>query len=158
MATSPAINLSVTLDASFVIAFCAREAGRDQKVRAEIERYASLGYSFYAPGVIIGESLFVFCRKTTDGTLTPAEYAQAVACFEAFMRAVLPPPNGDSALIARTAQIRGTYTCLRTNDSIYIALAESLAASGSPDLLTFDPDMDKQAKATAPTVNVRVFT
>jgi len=158
MATSPTTNPSVTLDASFVIAFCAQETGRHQQVRAEIEKYASLGYSFHAPSVIVSESMFVFCRKLADGKITATQYAQAVACFNAFMRAVLPPASGDRLFITTIDRLRASYGCPRTNDSFYLALAEDIAALGSPDLLTFDSDMDAQAKANAPTVNVRVFT
>src|SRR5262245_39027968 len=112
MASAPTPNPpSVVLDACFVIAFCAKEPGRYPRAQAELDTYAKGGWQFFAPAVVIAESLYVFCRKLHDGQLTAAEHAQAVQSLQALMQATSPPPNGEPALIARANQIRGTYGC-----------------------------------------------
>src|SRR5437773_952192 len=102
MATAQTSNPpAVTIDANFAIAYCAQEPDKYAKAKAELESYAQSGWQFYAPGVLVAESLFVFCKKLMAGTLTAAEHAQAVQSLEALMTAVHPPPNGDGSLIAR---------------------------------------------------------
>jgi predicted nucleic acid-binding protein len=159
MATVTASNPpAVTLDAAFVIAYCAKEPGRHVKADAQLKHYASNGWQFFAPGVLIAEALFVFCRKLAAGQLTPAEHTQAVQSLETLMRAVLPTPNGDSSLIARAEQIRATYGCSRSADGIYLALAEELAKTRMAEIVTFDAGMENQAKKNCPTVNVKLLT
>jgi len=158
MATAPPGRPAVTLDASFIVAYCTREPGRFATAEAELKRLAGAGYSLYAPEVVVSEVLFVICRKTEKGELTGPEAVQAVNSFAALMGAVQPPPGGDKALIADAVRIRGSYTCLRVSDSLYLALAEQLAALGCPELLTFDKDLRSHAAANAPGVTVRLFS
>ncbi len=155
MATAPTISPpAVTLDASFIISYCAKEPKRYAKAQAEIVRYAKDGWEFFAPGVAVSESLFVFCRKLQGGSLTSVEHIQAVQIFARLMRAVRPPPGGESSLIARADQIRSTYGCSRSADSIYLALAEQLATIGAAELVTFDTKIEAQAKKNSPAVKV----
>lgn len=159
MATVTASNPpAVTLDASFVIAYCAKEPSRHSKADAQLKHYASNGWEFFAPGVLIAEALFVFCRKAASGELTTAEHAQAVLSLETLMRAVSPTPNGDASLIARAEQIRGTYGCRRSADGIYLALAEELTNARTAEIVTFDAGMETQAKTNSPTVSVKLLT
>jgi predicted nucleic acid-binding protein len=159
MATGTTTNPpAVTIDASVAIAFCTQEPGTYGKAKAQLEHYARNGWQFFAPGVLIAEALFVFCKKLTNGTLTTAEHAQAVKSLETLMVAVLPPPGGDAALVARAEQIRGAYVCNRSADGIYLALTEELAKAGHAEIVTFDVDLDKQAKHNAPTVKVTLLT
>jgi hypothetical protein len=74
------------------------------------------------------------------------------------MAAVMGPPNGDRALIARAEQLRGSYGCTRSADGIYLALAEELAKAGPAEIVTFDAGLEQQAKQTAPTVQVTLLT
>lgn len=149
---------SVILDANVVIAFCAREPGGYAKAKAELERYAKDGWNFFAPGVLSAEALFVFCKKLASGTLTAAEHAQAVQSLVTLMQGVLPPPNGEVSIIQRAEQIRGTYNCKRSADAIYLALADELTTVGTAEIVTFDDDMEKQAKTNAPSVSVKLLT
>lgn len=159
MATPPTSSRpAVTIDANLVIAYCTKEAGTYAKAKAELEQYAKDGWQFYAPGVLVAEALFVFCKKLEAGTLTTAEHAQAVQSLEAFMNAVLPPPNGDASLIARAEQIRGSYGCSRSADALYLALAEELTRTGPAELVTFDVGLEQQAKQNAPTVTIKLLT
>jgi predicted nucleic acid-binding protein len=148
----------VALDATFVIAYCAKEPGRHAKADAELKNYAKNGWEFFAPGVLVAESLFVFRRKLTAGQLTPVEHVQAVQSLEALMRAVLPTPNGDASLIARAEQIRGTYGCSHSADGIYLALAEELAKSRTAEIVTFDAGMETRARKNCPTLSVKLLT
>ena len=86
-----------------------------------------------------------------------AEHDQAVKSFEAQMKAVLPPPDGDAALITKAEEIRQGYGCGRSADSIYLALAWELAQSETTELLTFDQDLQKQAAKKAPSVKVNLL-
>ncbi len=150
--------LSVVLDANVAIAFCAREPGSYAKAKAELEQYAKDGWNFFAPGVLSAEALFVFCKKLAAGTLTASEQAQAVQSLVTLLQGVLPPPNGEASLIQRAEQIRGTYNCKRSSDAIYLALAEELTTAGPAEIVTFDDDIEKQAKANAPSVRVKLLT
>ena len=155
MATVPTSSpSSVTLDASFIIAYCMQEPGRFAKARTELARYAAGGWELFAPGVAVAETLFVLCRKVRDGLLTAAEHAQAVLAFDVLMRVVQSVPGGEFILIARSEQIRAGYGCSRANDSIYLALTEKLAALGLAEIVTFDSGMENQAKTNAPAVRV----
>src|SRR5579872_5072298 len=136
---------TVVLDASVSIAVAAKEADKEPKASAEIVHYSGLGYEFFAPGALVTETLYVLCKQWESGTLAAADHAQAVQDFDALMSKVLPPPDGDGALVLRAEAIRGTYTCRRSADAVYIALAEVLTATRPTVLLTFDADMSKQA-------------
>jgi predicted nucleic acid-binding protein len=48
---------AVVIDANVVIAICAKETGREPLALAELAKYSSLGYQFYAPGLFISEAL-----------------------------------------------------------------------------------------------------
>ena len=141
-----------------VIALASREAGRDILVAAELSRYAALGYEWFAPGVIVSETLYILCGKREVGILSDAEYATAVRAFERTMGSILPPPMGDRALVGRAAQIGGGYGCSHSADSLYVALAEQLTQTRPTVLLTFDKGLARQAANNAPTVTVRLLT
>ena len=156
--TVPNSNLgALVLDANVVIALASNEPGRDALVTAQITHYASLGYQLYAPGVIVAETLYILCGKLNSGSLSPSDYATAVATFHRTMMTVLPPPNGDVGLIQRAEQISSGYGCSRSADGIYIALAEELQQTQPTVLLTFDQELPKQAIKQAPTVNVQLL-
>lgn len=158
MATFPTPDPgAVVLDANIAIALSAHEPGRDFIVSAELAHYAHLGYSLFAPGVLISETLYILCGKRNGGSLTPTDYATALATFRRTMRTVLPPPNGDSVLIERAEQISSGYGCSRSADGIYIALAEELTQTRPTVLLTFDKELQKQANKQAPSVVVQVL-
>jgi predicted nucleic acid-binding protein len=145
----------LTIDSNVLIAICAKEAGRHTLAHAELTAYAAQGYEFYAPGYILGECLYVLCRKLeVDGTLTLTEHAAAVADLSTYMGMILPPPNGEASLVIRAEQIRGGFGCGRSADGIFIALAEELASTRTCKLLTFDTGFKNQARANAPTVDV----
>ena len=157
MATVPPSNPPcVTIDSNVLIAICAKEAGRHTLAHAELTAYANQGYDFYAPGYILGECLYVLCRKLeVDGTLTPVEHAAAIADLSTYMGMILPPPNGEASLVIRAEKIRSGYGCSRSADGIFIALAEELAATRTCKLLTFDTGFKNQASTNAPTVDVQ---
>lgn len=149
---------AIILDASVAIAISARETGREPKANAELLRYATAGYTFYAPGAVVAETLYVLCGKLQQGLLTPTEHTQAIFDFEILMANVLPPPDGEVSLISRTEAIRTGYGCSRSADGIYIALAEVLAQSVPSAIVTFDQNMQNQAARHAPTVTVQTLT
>jgi len=158
MATDATNNpLRLTIDANVLIALCSKEIDKYAIAHRELTQYAQAGYQFYAPGVIIAESLFVLCKKLEDKSLSASDYAAAVADLCTYMGMILPPPNGDGSLVARAEQIRKGYGCSRSADGLYIALTEDLAAGGITEILTFDGGMENQAKANAPTVKVRLL-
>jgi len=145
---SPPVNPgAVAIDANVLIAISSHEAGRDAVATAELSRYVSLGYEWFAPGTIISETLYILCGKLNSGILSPADYMTAVQTFDRTMHSILPPPNGDAALVQRS----------RSADGIYIALAEQLAQTRPTVLLTFDKGLPKQAAMHAPTVTVHLL-
>jgi predicted nucleic acid-binding protein len=159
MASTPAAKSAgaVVVDANVLIAICANETDRSTKATAALSDYAQRGWQFYAPGVVTGEVLFVLCGKLQSGSLTSVEHAVAVRTFEAQMKSILQPPGGEVALIVRAEDLRSGYGCSRSADSIYLALAEELAASMGADLLTFDRDLEKQAPKKTPIVNINLL-
>ncbi len=120
-------------------------------------RHAQAGSAFYAPGVIVGECLFVLCKKCEDKALSTAEHAAAVSDLATYMGMILPPPQGDRSLIARAEQLRNVYGCSRSADGLYLALTEELAGAGPAELLTFDAGIESQARTNAPSVVVRLL-
>ncbi len=156
--TPPSSPGALVLDANVTIALAAKETAREAVALADVTRFSGLGYQWFAPGVIVAETLYVLCGKLQRGDLPPAEYATAVLGFTALMRSIEPPPNGDRALLTRAEQILSGYGCSRSADGIYIALAEELSSSRPTTLLTFDQDLSNQAARNAPTVTVQVLT
>jgi predicted nucleic acid-binding protein len=154
---SPTLPGAVVIDASVVVAICAKEARREPVALAELSQYSSQGYEFYAPGVLVSETLYVLCGKEQNGTLTTADYQQAIIELDSIATGLLPPPEGEGALVIRSAAIRVGYGCSRSADSIYIALAETLAQKRQTVLITFDQGIPKHAATNAPTVIVKVL-
>jgi len=158
MATTPASNTgAVVLDANVLIAVCAKEQDKAATAEAALADYAARGWRYFAPGVVISETLFVLCGKLQSGAITAAEHQIGIRSLIAYMSVTFPPPSGDAALIARAEQIRSGYGCSHSADGIYIALAEELSQSGATELLTFDADLPKQAARNAPTVKVNLL-
>ena len=103
MASAPASSVgSVVVDANVLIAICAREKAKFNKAETALKDFAAKGSVFYAPGLIIGEVLYVLCGKLQNGLLTAAEHDKAVRSFQAQMNAILPPPRGDAALVTKS--------------------------------------------------------
>lgn len=148
---------AVVIDANVAIAISSKEIGREPYASAELLRYSTAGYAFYAPGAIVAETLYILCGKLQQGSLTGTEHAQAVLAFETLMANVLPPPGGEVSLIRRAEAIRTNYGCSRSADGIYIALAEILAQSMPTVILTFDQNMQNQITRNAPTVTVQIL-
>ena len=86
MATVIGSTPCLTVDANVAVALSAKEADKYETAKRELWKYARDGYQFYAPGVIVAECLFVFCKKLAEGSLSPADHADAVADFSLFMR------------------------------------------------------------------------
>lgn len=148
---------AVVVDASVAISVSAKEAATEAQANAALAHYTGLGYEFFAPGVLVSETLYVLCGNLQAGVLTAATHAQAIQNFDTFMGFVLAPPNGDGSLVLRAEAIRGSYTCRRSADGLYVALAEQLTAVTPTVLLTLDQDLPKQATRHAPTVNVHLL-
>jgi predicted nucleic acid-binding protein len=148
---------AVVLDASVLVAVCAKEAVNEPKALSAIAQYSAMGSGFFAPGVVVAEVLHVLCRKLSDGTLTASDHAGAVIELERFATAIQPPPTGDASLVRRADAIRGAYSCNRSADGLYIALAEELSRTIPTELLTFDKDLPKQAARHAVGVTVRIL-
>ena len=145
------------MDANVLIALCAREQDKFSKARAAFKSYLSQGWRYYAPGVLLAETLYILCGKLQGGELTPASHARALQLLQRYLLLISPPPSGDFSLAARAEAIRQSYGCSRSADGIYIALAEELAQQGATELLTFDQGMMNQAARNAPTVKINLL-
>jgi predicted nucleic acid-binding protein len=149
MASGTTSPVSVVIDANVVIALCAKEADKLANAEAKLKEYSVNGCRFYAPGVLIAECLFVFCRKLKDGVFSYADHSAAVLAFIKMMALINPPPNGDINLIKRAEEIRSSLGCSRSADGIYLALAEELSKVSSTEVVTFDNGMQSQATASS---------
>jgi predicted nucleic acid-binding protein len=149
MATEDIVNETspVTVDANIAIALSCKERDKYDEALQVLTKYAEEGRKFYAPGVLIGEVLFVLCKKLMENLLSNDEHSAAILEFVSLMDMISPPPDGDRSIISRAEQIRGNYGCARSADGLYIALAEQLANDKSADLLTYDAGMVNQAKS-----------
>jgi predicted nucleic acid-binding protein len=147
----------VVIDANVAIALCAKEADKLANADAKMKEYATNGAQFFAPGVIVAECLFVFCKKVQDGGLTPTAHEAAVRALVTLMASVHPPPSGDKSLIGRAEEIRGSLGCNRSADGIYLALAEELSAVAPTEVVTFDNGMGAQARSHTIAVTVAVL-
>jgi len=135
------------VDACWVIGLCAKEQNKYEAARKRLEEYAREGWQLFAPGVLVGEVLFVLCRKLHEGSIDSANHAAAVAAFAALMQRIQPPPDGEWSLINRANSIRQNYGCSRMNDAIYLALVEQLGSLRPAELITFDANLENHAKA-----------
>ncbi len=148
---------AVVIDANVLIAICAKEQGKFVKAENAFNSYVLQSWLFFAPGVIIAETLHILCQKLQNNLLTPAEHNIALRVFQPYMNNIASPPNGDATLIARAEALRHGYGCSRSADGLYIALAEELATLGAAELLTFDQGMINQAAKNAPTVKINLL-
>ena len=113
--TSP---VTVVIDASVVIALCAKEPDKFANAETKINEYAGTGCVFYAPGAVIAECLFVFCKKLSAGKITPAEHGSAVTNLITMMGQIQPPPTGDKALVKRGRKY-GALSRVRARPTAY---------------------------------------
>lgn len=148
---------AVVLDANVLIALCAREQDKLVTAEAALLAYAAKGWLFYAPGVILGEVLYILCGKLQSGLLDATTHQEAIENLRDQMNAILPPPHGEVSLVMRAEEIRNGYGCSRSADGLYIALAEALTQTGPVELLTFDSGIVNQAARNAPTVKVNLL-
>ena len=148
---------AVVLDANVLIAICAKEQDKLVKAVTAFNDYAVQGWLFYAPGVLIAETLYILCGKEQSGSLTPPEHALAFRLLQNYLPHISPPPRGDFSLAARAEAIRQSDGCSRAADGLYIALAEELAQQVPAELLTFDQGIVNQAAKNAPTVKVNLL-
>ena len=149
---------AVVVDASILVALCAREARGYAAARQQMRQYAHSGFVAYAPNVMIAETLYALCQKLQNARITPEQHARFIRHLRVRMRGILPPPLGEAVLIERAEQIRGSYGCTRSADSLYIALAEHLAQTRRTEFVTLDTAIPAWAASAAPSVTVRLLT
>lgn len=148
-------NIAV-IDASILVSIASKETGTFSTAKNAFNLYAQNGWEFFAPNVIVGEVMFALCQKLAAGVLTETEYEQAIESFLDYMT-IISTPDDETDLVKRAVEIRESYGCSRSSDSLYIALAEDLAKTRTVELLTFDKGMTNQAAKNAPTVTVKVL-
>ena len=95
---------AVVIDANVLIGLCAKEPDKFTTAENALQDYATRGWIFYAPHVIVSEVLYVLCNKLQKGLLSPDTYEEAIQNFCDQMAAILPPLNGDASLIIRAKE------------------------------------------------------
>ncbi len=157
MAVSPASKQNAAvIDASILVSIAAKETATHLTAEDAFKAYSQNGWKFFAPNVIVAEVMFALCQKLAAGILTGAEYEKAVESFLDYMT-IISMPNDETDLVKRAVEIRETYGCSRSSDSLYIALAEDLAKTRTVELLTLGRGMTNQAAKNAATVTVKVL-
>lgn len=134
----------MVIDASVLIGMCAKEPRKVAVAEREFERYANDGWQFFSPGSLLNESLVVLGRKLAQYLLSPAEHRDALAILRGFLRIIEPSPGGDLLLADRAMAIHEGFGYMRGYDSVYLALAEKLAADRQVEVLTFDDGWREQ--------------
>jgi predicted nucleic acid-binding protein len=147
---------AVVIDASVLVSITSNEVGTYLAADTAFNNYAQNGWEFFAPNVVVAEVLFALCQKLTAGVLTQIEYEEAVDEFLVLMKNISIKTD-ETSLVKRAVEIRETYGCSRSSDSIYLALAEDLAKTRNVEVLTFDKGIKTQAAKNAPTVMVKVL-
>ena len=150
-------HLCLVIDSNVLIALCSKETDKYAIAESEYARYSREGYEFYAPGVVIAETLYVLCQKLHSNKLSSSGHDDAIADLIMYMTTVEPPPNGDRSLIARAEEVRKGYGCSHSADGLYIALVEELNSRGVAELLTFDSNMRNQIKRNASSVTINLL-
>ncbi len=145
---------AIVVDASILVSIASKEIGTHIIAETAFNNYANNGWEFFAPNVIVGEFMFALCQKFASGILTEAEYEQSIEIFLVLMNNISTQTN-DIFLVKRAVEIRETYGCSRSSDSLYIALAEDLSKNRTVELLTFDKGMINQSAKNAPTVTLK---
>jgi len=148
---------AVVVDANILVSICSKEQKTYPIADAAFSAYARDGWEFYAPNIIVAEVLFALCVKCQSGALTQSEYGQAIDIFTDCMQFV-ETPDDESSLIKRAVEIRSGYTCKRTSDSFYVAVAEELSKSRVSEIVTFDKGLRSQIAKSAPTVTLNLLT
>jgi predicted nucleic acid-binding protein len=152
---TPLNNAQIVItDANILIALCAKEP-KQSTAEDALEIYASKGFEFYAPSVIVPEVLFVLCKKHAEGFLTDRAYQEAIENFQDQMSAIITESDAD--LIKRATEIHDSLGCSRSADSIYIALAEKLSKNNSVEILTFDKGFVNHVSSTVPNVKINLL-
>jgi predicted nucleic acid-binding protein len=148
---------AVVIDANVLIAICAKEKGKNQTAQNAFNNYAKQGFDFFAPSVIVAEVMFILCQKQNDGSLSQIEYDESIETLKDLMTIISAVPNGEASLIDRANQIRNSYGCSRSSDSIYIALAEELSKTYASEILTFDKGFVNQVAKTTKNVKINLL-
>ncbi|MEO6723670.1 MAG: type II toxin-antitoxin system VapC family toxin [Blastocatellia bacterium] len=152
----PSNTGAAVVDSNVLVSICSKENSHATS-RQALADYTAKGWAFYAPGVIVAETLFVLCRKLSDRTLTAPNYDKAIDLLKKHLAVILPPPSGDTALTQRAKEIQGGYSCLHSADCLYLALAEELANGGPAEFVTLDKRVVNVAARNAPTVKVNLL-
>lgn len=148
---------AVVVDSNIIISICSKENSAET-AREAIGDLAAAGCTFYAPGAIVAEVLYILCRKHADGQLSAPDFAQSMEMANKYLATILPPPHGDRALFNRAHELRQSYSCGDSTDCIFIALAEDLTKTGEPaEILTLDKKLVNVAKQ-ASSVRVRLLS
>jgi predicted nucleic acid-binding protein len=140
-----------------LVALCAKEPHRYETAHSALADRIGQGCTLYAPHLIVMEVLYVLCRRRESGALTPGDHDDAVANLVSAMSAVVLPAQGDVVFVERAEELREGYGCSRSADSLYLALAESLAREGAVELLTYDGGLRTQAARWVPSLAVTVL-
>ncbi|HEY6328727.1 MAG TPA: type II toxin-antitoxin system VapC family toxin [Blastocatellia bacterium] len=154
--SSPLAPPAVVVDANVLISVCSNEPTLTTAAGA-LAAYALAGSTFYAPGIVVAEVLYVLCVKVQSNVLSPTQYDNAIVIFEDQMKAISLVPHGDASLIGRAKEIQAGYGCSRSADGLYIALAEALTKLGPAELVTFDRGIVNQSAKHATGVKVNLL-
>ncbi|MCC7307365.1 MAG: PIN domain-containing protein [Acidobacteria bacterium] len=144
----------VGIDASIIVSIVSKETSTHLATEEILNRDTTDGAVFFAPNVLISEVLFALCQKAANGMLSEAGYQKAENAFQDIL-AGISMANNEAGLVRRAIEVRASYGCSRSSDSLYTALAESLASKNSVEIFTLDAGMTNQAAKDAPSVVVR---
>lgn len=90
---------SVVLDASVLVALCAREPHRVHEAEAAMGVRDRDGCAFHAPNALVTETQYVLCKKAASGSLAQAEYGTALVNLQEALSTIAFAPEGDADLL-----------------------------------------------------------
>lgn len=103
--SQPSSQGAVVIDANILLAICTKES-KQTIAETALDDYAAKGWTLHAPAAILIEFMFIACQKLKSGALSQADYDKAVVYFSNYLSVILPPPNGDAALVKRAKEIQ----------------------------------------------------
>lgn len=148
---------AIVVDANVLIAICSKEQDTYPIANAAFGQYAQSGWEFFAPNIVVAEVLFALCVKRQNGAIDQSEYDRAIELFRDLMQ-IITTPDDEATLIQRAVEIRRSYDCKRTSDSLYIAFADQLGQTCVSEIVTFDKGFKNQIASGAPAVSLNLLT
>ena len=91
---------AVVVDANILVSISSKETKTHEIAEDAFNSFAIDGWQFFAPNVIVAESMFALCNKLETKIFSPKDHEKAVESFLDYMT-VIETPKDESVLMKR---------------------------------------------------------